>query len=117
MSPSKDDVQLTITVTITNTGLEIGSEVAQVYIEYPDIGLTTPRLQLKGFKKARDVVPGQAMQLEVSIDKYGMAYWDVERRGWTIAAGKYHVYVGGNSEELPLKGDFKLKKELTWNGL
>ena len=36
---------------------------------------------------------------------------------WCAKAGVYHVYLGFNSEELPLHSTFELKKTFGWSGL
>ena len=48
---------LTLT-TVTNTGKVVGSEVVQLYAEFPALARTPP-LQLKGFHKTRPLEPSE----------------------------------------------------------
>lgn len=111
------DALCRIEVTVKNTGLMSGSEVVQLYISFPDIGLINPRLQLKGFSKARDLNPGQTSKVVINLDKYAFSYWDVRKNGWHAKAGKYQIYVGQSSDSLPLHQTFELCQSLVWSGL
>lgn len=102
---------------VTNDGAVSGSEVVQVYVSLPEINLTTPRLQLRGFAKARNVAPGASARVSVTLDKYAVSYWDVVVDAWRAVAGTYRVYVGKSSAEMELEGSFVLEKGFTWKGL
>jgi beta-glucosidase len=110
-------LRLAVTVTVTNTGAVSGSEVVQVYITLPEVGLTTPTLQLRGFAKARDVRPGTSTVVSVSLDKHAVSYWDARRGVWAASRGMYSVMVGKSCEDIMLSGEFKLEKDFTWTGL
>lgn len=106
-----------VSVKVTNSGDVTGSEVVQVYITPPDIGLTTPSLQLRGFTKAKNLWPGQSRVVTVHLDKYAVSYWDTRRTAWVVKAGKYWVAVGKSSEDIVLRGQFELKSDFEWSGL
>lgn len=108
---------LDITATVTNTGHVSGSEVVQVYITLPDIGLTTPQLQLRGFTKVRDLKPGGSGRVTVILDKYAVSYWDERKNIWRTKEGKYEVMVGQSSDNISLRGEFEVKEEFEWSGL
>lgn len=109
--------RLNISVKVKNTGSRSGHEVVQVYVTLPDIGLTTPRLQLRGFAKVKDVAPGQSKLAEVQLDKYAVSYWDARRNVWAAKKGKYGIAIGKSSEDLVLSGEFNLEKDFEWTGL
>ena len=108
---------LNVSVKVTNTGPVAGSDVVQVYISMPDFGLTTPRLQLRGFAKARDVAPGQSAVVTVHLDKYAVSYWDTLVQQWRAIPGTYGVHVGKSSAEMVLESEFKLETGFTWSGV
>lgn len=112
-----DDFAVQVEVTVTNTGSRMGSEVVQVYVALPDIGLTTPRLQLRAFAKVRDLAPGESKRVVVGLDKYAVSYWDTTGRQWKAPKGAYGVHVGRSSEDIVLEGEFAVEKEFTWVGL
>jgi beta-glucosidase len=94
-----------------------GSEVAQVYVTYPDVGYTTPAKQLKGFAKASNVKPKESRKLEVSMDKYAVSSWHEPSESWVMEPGVYTIHVGFNSADLILKGEFTLTERFFWKGL
>ena len=109
--------QTEISVKVTNTGPVVGSEVVQVYVTLPDIGLTTPALQLRGFAKAKNVNPGQSQAVKIHLDKYAVSFWDTRRNLWAAKAGTYGLSVGRSSASLSLEGSLVLEKDLEWSGL
>ncbi|OCH95211.1 putative beta-glucosidase from glycoside hydrolase family GH3 [Obba rivulosa] len=106
-----------VTVTVKNTGAISGSEIVQLYITLPDIRVTTPKLQLRGFAKARDIAPGQSTTVKITLDKYAVSFWDVTRKSWSAKPGSYGVHIGKSSAEILLDGTFTLKDGFEWNGL
>jgi beta-glucosidase len=100
-----------------NTGSRPGAGVAQVYITYPDSGVTHPPLQLKAFSKANNLAPGESRRVDMDLDKYAVSYWHESGGRWQAQQGVYRVRAGGSSENLPLEGTFELQKGFTWTGL
>ena len=115
--PNGPDFVLDVSVTVTNTGAMTGSEVVQVYISIPDIGLSTPRLQLRGFAKARDIAPGESKTVTITLDKYAVSWWDTRGQQWKAVAGTYGVHVGKSSANIVLEEGFTLTEGFTWVGL
>ncbi|KAJ3480529.1 hypothetical protein NLI96_g8280 [Meripilus lineatus] len=118
--PSSRDAasfSLSVEVTITNEGPTTGSEVVQVYITLPDIGVTTPKIQLRGFSKAKDIDSGKSKVVIVRMDKYAVSYWDTARNVWRAKVGKYDVLVGKSSQDIVFKGEFNLEEDFEWSGL
>ena len=108
---------LGVSVNVTNAGAVSGSEVVQIYVSLPEIGLTTPRLQLRGFAKARDIAAGRSATVSVTLDKYAVSYWDVVADAWRAVPGTYGVHVGKSSAEMVLQDSFVLEKGFMWKGL
>ncbi|KAJ7135038.1 glycoside hydrolase family 3 protein [Mycena crocata] len=110
-------LKFTVSLTVKNDGLVAGSEVAQVYISYPEIGLTTPIHQLRGFAKANDVAPGDSQHLVIDMDQYALAWWDSNKNAWTVSPGKYVINIGASSADFRLKGGLQLTQGRSWKGL
>lgn len=106
-----------VAVTVTNDGPVVGSEVVQVYISLPELSLTTPKLQLRGFAKARDVAPESSKTVSITLDKYAVSFWDDVAGAWRAVPGTYGVYAGKSSAEMVLQETFVLDKGFVWNGL
>ena len=115
---SGGEFRLTVSLTVENIGPVTGSEVVQVYISLPaTTGLTHPLLQLKGFTKVRDLVPGSKECVEVVLDKYAVSYWNGIIDAWTVEKGVYRLEVGTSSDRLSLGATFEVKKGFEWSGL
>ncbi|KAI0340159.1 putative beta-glucosidase from glycoside hydrolase family GH3 [Trametopsis cervina] len=108
---------LDASVTVKNIGSVAGSEVVQLYITIPEIGLSTPKLQLRGFAKAKDLAPGASAAVSIHLDKYAVSYWDAVQDAWKAQAGTYEVLVGKSSDNIVLKSEFELKEDFSWTGL
>jgi len=113
----ENGLQVTVSVTVKNDGPVAGSEVAQLYMTYPDIGMTTPVYQLKGFAKAKDVAPGASQSLVVILERYAFAFWDSNRDAWVVSPGKYVISIGASSMDMRLRGELELTQGYTWRGL
>ena len=89
-----------------------------MYISLPATSeLTHPLLQLKGFTKVRDLVPGSKEHVQVVLDKYAVSYWNDMIDAWTIETGVYRLEVGTGSDCLSLEATFEVTKGFEWNGL
>lgn len=109
--------EMDILVTVRNTGTVRGSEVVQLYLTLPANGLTTPKLQLRGFGKAKDLAPGESAVVKISLDRYAVSYWDAVHNVWSAKAGTYEISVGRSSADIVLRGDFTLNESFTWSGI
>ncbi|ESK88409.1 glycoside hydrolase family 3 protein [Moniliophthora roreri MCA 2997] len=112
-----DSVATEVSVTVKNEGSVSGSEVVQVYISYPDNGITHPRLQLRGFAKARNVAPGSSSKVTIPLDKYAVSYWDNNKHCWLVVAGEYGVHVGFSCDDIVLEEKLKISEAFAWTGL
>ena len=114
------DIHITATLTLTNTGSVTGSEAVQLYVTLPPAaGCSHPPLQLKSFKKVKDLRAGGSVEVVLGLDKYAVSYWDESNSTWNVDKGMYTVRVGGSSarEALVLSGQVEVPKSFTWNGL
>ena len=115
---SGGDFRLVVSLTVENIGNVIGSEVVQVYISLPATSeLTHPLLQLKGFTKVRELVPGNKENAEVVLDKYAVSYWNDIIDAWTVEKGVYRLEVGTGSDCLSLGATFEVTEGFDWSGL
>jgi beta-glucosidase len=89
-----------ISATVVNTGKVSGSEVAQMYLGFPEEAGEPPK-QLKGFKKVM-LAPGASATVEFPLTEWSTAIWDVSSHGWKPVKGEFDVWVGTSSRELPL---------------
>ncbi|MBT0993845.1 glycoside hydrolase family 3 C-terminal domain-containing protein [Cellulomonas sp. DKR-3] len=87
---------------LTNTGRRTGTETAQAYVTLP-AAADEPGSRLVGWEKVT-LKPGQSRWVTISLSRSDLAdhhllqYWDTDDEGWTTAAGRYDVAVGGSSD-------------------
>ena len=97
---------VTITVSLRNTGRVVGQEVVQIYVD----GV------LKAFKKT-SLAPGETQKVKVSLDKYAFSRWDIESHAWVAGADGYEVSVSRDARTPELTKTYQLRRGLTWRGL
>ncbi|KAG8903492.1 hypothetical protein FRC01_009180 [Tulasnella sp. 417] len=114
---SSNDFSITVTVSVTNTGSVAGSEAVQVYVSLPKGQLTHPPQQLKAFKKVKNLAPGKTEEVQFTLDKYAVSYWDDIIHRWRADKGTYTVLVGRSAAEVERETTFEVEKSFEWNGL
>jgi len=92
--PAGDDV--TVTLTVTNTGPRPGSDVIQVYLHDRSGVVLRPRRELAGFAKVR-LQPGQSRAVSVTVPARAFAFYDVRAGDWRIPSGGYDLEVARSS--------------------
>lgn len=99
---------LLVTVKVTNTGNYDGEEVVQLYVcDVLGNGVARPLQQLKGFEKVM-IKKGQTADIYFKLSSKDLTFYRLDK---TIGAeaGDFEIYVGGSSDNLPLKATFELK--------
>ena len=112
-----DDI--TVSITIKNTGAVAGKEVAQVYVQAPQGQLTKPVHELKAFAKTRELQPGESETLTMTIRKRELASFDESNSQWLTEAGTYAFRIGSSSRDIHATVTLKLTEytEKTSNAL
>jgi beta-glucosidase len=107
-SKLQENGKLTVSADVTNTGARSGAEVAQLYLGDP-ASTGEPAVQLKGFQKV-NLAPHQTKRVTFVLSAQDASYWNTDAQAWTLAAGKYSVYVGDSSRNLPLTDTFRVDR-------
>jgi beta-glucosidase len=97
--------RLEVSFDVTNTGTRDGVEVAQLYVSYPESAVERPKRELKGFTHV-ELAVGETKRATIAVKIADLAYYDVEKSGWTVEAVKHGIHVGANARDLPLSGAF-----------
>lgn len=98
--------KVNVTATVKNTGSVVGSDVAQLYINFPSSAGEPPD-QLKGFQKVT-LTPGQSQTVSFTLDSKAFSYWDTTAQQWVVPQGTFNLKVGNSSRTLPLTGTFQV---------
>ncbi|KAI7853297.1 beta-glucosidase-related glycosidase [Circinella umbellata] len=91
----KDDI--TVTVTVKNSGDYDGKEVIQVYVDDVIASVVVPNKALKGFAKV-DIPAGETATVDISIRLEELEVWDINNK-FTLEKGDFVFYVGGSYAE------------------
>ena len=98
------DGKLTVTVDVRNTGSVAGAEVLQLYISDSKSSQPRPVKELKGFKKV-SLAPGEAQQVDFTIDRSALSFYDEKTGDWTAEPGEFVVTV--NNSSAPTKNNIR----------
>ncbi|MCI5829883.1 MAG: glycoside hydrolase family 3 C-terminal domain-containing protein [Spirochaetia bacterium] len=94
------DEKIAFTIKVKNTGKVSGKEVVQLYYSAPEGKLTKPKLILGGFKKTKELKPGESCFVETEIEKNNLASYDdegaVKKSAWVLEKGDYKFYYGNS---------------------
>ena len=93
--------EITLSVTVSNTGEVRGKEVVQVYVKVPQGKLGNPARKLIGFAKTKELAPGEQEEICIVIQKYDMASYDDSgvtghKSCYVLEEGCYEVFVGSD---------------------
>lgn len=81
-----------------NVGARAGSDVAQIYLSYPQIAEgNEPERQLKAFQKIV-LEPGATQDVALALDRRALSYWSESGRQWKSDAGEYEISLGSDAE-------------------
>ncbi len=91
-----DGTDLTVRVSVTNTGDRAGSDVVQVYVRDVESTVYRPDRELRGFAKVH-LDPGVTAEVEIALDDRAFAYYDVDKERWRTEAGEFDIIVARSS--------------------
>jgi len=96
-----EDLRLSVSWTLTNTGDRAGAEVAQVYVTPAAGPVARPVRELKAFRKVFLPATG-AERIGVELGLRDLAYWSASLHRWVVEPGEYRIEVGASSRDLRL---------------
>lgn len=91
-----------ITFYVQNVGGMAGTEVPQLYLEFPSSSGEPPQT-LRGFANVA-LEPGEIQQVDITISKYDISYWDIVGQGWKKPDGNIGVRISQSSRIIVLEG-------------
>ena len=101
----KKDATITATCKVKNISNVDGKEVVQLYLHDPKSRLAKPLKELKGFEKVF-LKAGEEKVVSITISTKDLQCYDMDLDDWAAEPGKYEVWVGNSSDNLPLKAEF-----------
>jgi beta-glucosidase len=97
-----DTENISVEVTVKNTGKVSGKEVVQLYVREEQPRVVRPEKELKAFAKVA-LEPGEEKTVNFRLQARDFAYYDVMRRGWLVKPGDFVILVGASSRDLRLQ--------------
>ncbi len=98
--------EITVTVTVKNTGDVAGKSVVQLYAQTPygEYEITNKveksAIQLAGFNKTKLLQPGDSETVTVTVDKYLLASYDyTKEKGYILSEGNYYLAIGNDCHD------------------
>lgn len=96
---TKENEKLIVRATVLNTGKVCGREVVQIYCQQPQGKLGKPERILCGFKKTKELQPGESETIKIEIPvKYLASYDDSGATGfiysYVLEEGTYSLFAG-----------------------
>jgi beta-glucosidase len=100
-APAAADV--TVGVTLRNTGARRGREVVQLYAAREQSSVERPSRWLAGFASV-EADPGEEVTVALTVAARAFEHWDARRAGWIAEPGTFGLGAGSSSVVLPLSG-------------
>ncbi len=95
----QDKKQLTVSVTVKNTGDRDGEEVVQLYASYPDSSVEHPARQLRAFERV-SVPAGAAREVVLAVDRQDLTHWDESAHAFVAETGRIRFEIGASSADI-----------------
>lgn len=95
--------ELSVALTVTNTGERAGEEVVQLYVAPPIGQRRRPVRELKRFTKVA-LEPGESARVEFSLDARALSYYEPILHEFCAESGAYGIEVGASSRDIRLQG-------------
>ena len=94
--------EMTVRVTIQNSGNRTGDEVVQLYVKHLNSAMDRPIKELKGFKRVT-LKPKESTTVEIPLKAESLAYWDISKHGFVVEEDKVKIMVGASSLDIKLQ--------------
>ena len=113
-----DGTQISVDVTVTNTGSAAGKDAVEVYFNppYTNGGIEKASANLVRFAKTGILEPGQSEVVTLNFDQEDMASFDEKGAGcYVLEKGDYVISVNADSHTVLDQRVFTVKDTITYN--
>jgi len=106
--PITEGQDVSLSVTVRNSGVRAGREVVQVYLEGPHDDPSRPLRVLAAFASV-SARPGEQAEARLTVPARSFMRFDEGRREWAWSPGTYTLHAGRSSRDLRLKTQVVLR--------
>lgn len=92
-----DNDELTVEISVKNTGERIGSQVLQLYVVPHTCHAIRPMKELKSFEKV-NLKPGEERRVAFRLGRKAFEYFSEAQDRWIVESGAYEIQIGISSE-------------------
>ena len=103
---------VTVRVSVKNTGDRSGKETVQLYVSPPRGELDKPYQTLAAFEKTKELRPGEGQELALAFDLRDLASYDAKRAVWILDPGDYVLRTGTSSRDTEAAAVVRLDGEV-----
>ena len=117
-----DRENLTVNISVKNTGNRSGKEVVQLYMAAPQGKLSKASMSLAAFAKTRELQPGETEKITLTVPAYYLASFDDtgvtgNQFSYVLEKGEYKFFAGKNIRDNSLAGSFTLEDNIVFDTL
>jgi beta-glucosidase len=98
---------VSVTVTVKNSGSFTGKETVQVYVRDIKSSLPRPLKELKAFEKV-ELEPGESKTITLRLNPRALSFYNPALRDWMAEPGTFEILVGSSSRDIRLRAAFEL---------
>jgi beta-glucosidase len=106
-SVSGSGTNLTVEVSLTNTGSRTGTEVVQIYVAPREHLVPRPVKELAGFAKV-ELAPGETGTAGVVLTGRSFARWDPAVHDWVVDPGIHEILVAASATDVRSRVEVEL---------
>jgi beta-glucosidase len=110
LSVVKNGDAFDVSIKVKNTGKKAGAEAVQFYLSQKSPSVFRPLRELKGFAKLY-LEPGEEKIAAVTLDRRAFAWYNPEKKDWTVEAGEYTVAAAASSRDIRAEAALTLEGE------
>lgn len=99
---------ISVSVSVKNTGKLAGDEVVQLYTRDVVSSLTTYEMNLRGFERIH-LKPGESKAVKFTLQPEDLELLDANMK-WIVEPGMFKVMIGSSSQDIRLTGEFEISK-------
>lgn len=102
------DKEITVSVSVTNSGKRDGEEVVQLYLKSIDSVIQQPIKALKSFRRVA-LKAGETKTVALTLKAKNLEYWNTAKQQFELEKGQIEIQVGSASDKILLTKKITVK--------